>query len=106
TRSLIEGVSASGAAAVDMESHAVARAARERGLPWAAIRAVADPANRTIPATAMAGLAPDGTARPWRVIRELTARPQDLPALIRLGRDAQAGLATLRGAALHLLPVL
>ncbi len=97
---------ATGAVAVDMESHAVARVARERGLAYAAIRAIADPAQRAIPPTAIAGLARDGTARPLRVVRALMARPQDLPALIRLGRDASAGLATLRGAALHLLPAL
>jgi adenosylhomocysteine nucleosidase len=95
-----------GAAAVDMESHAVALVARERGAAFAAIRAIADPANRSIPETAMAGLAPDGTTRPFHVILALMGKPQDLPALIRLGRDAGAGLATLRGAAFHLLPVL
>ena len=94
------------AMAVDMESHAVASVAHGCGIAYAAIRAIADPADRAIPQTAMAGLAPDGTTRPLRVIRELMARPQDLPALLQLGRDARAGLTALRGAALHLLPAL
>lgn len=95
-----------GAVAVDMESHAVAHAARAAGIAYAAIRAVADPAHRSIPQTAMAGLAADGTTRPFLVIRNLMSRPQDLPALIRLGQDARTGLTTLRGAALHILAAL
>lgn len=95
-----------GAVAVDMESHAVARAAKQAGLPFVAIRAIADPSDRAIPPAAMAGIAPDGTIRLIAVIGKLMIRPQDGPILMRLGRDSAAGLSSLRRAARHLLPVL
>ena len=81
-----------GAAAVDMESHAVARAAG--GLPVVAIRAIADPAGRDLPASALA-LA--GASRA-RALRELCRRPGDLPALAALALDYRRALAALRRA--------
>lgn len=95
-----------GAVAVDMESHAVAATAHEAGLPYIAIRAIADPAGRAIPPAALAGIAPDGTVRLFAVVNKLMMRPQDIPVLMRLGRDSAAGLSSLRRAALHLLAVL
>ncbi|HLO78401.1 MAG TPA: hypothetical protein VK196_18250, partial [Magnetospirillum sp.] len=41
---------ATGAAAVDMESGAVARVAAQHGLPFLALRAIADPAGQSLPA--------------------------------------------------------
>ncbi|MGE3933159.1 MAG: hypothetical protein AB7F67_07900 [Rhodospirillaceae bacterium] len=72
------------AVAADMESHAVAAAAA--GLPFLAVRVVLDAADQAIPAAAAAGMAPDGGTRPGAVIAALLQRPQDLPALIALGR--------------------
>ena len=46
------------ALAVDMESHAVATVAKETGVPFVAIRAIGDPATRSIPRAALAGLSP------------------------------------------------
>jgi len=86
---------ARGALAVDMESGAVAKVAAETGLPLAVIRAVADPAHRTLPASALAGLDPQGNARPWAVMAGLLCRPGDLPGLIRVGLDSQRALSAL-----------
>ncbi len=80
----------SGALAVDMESHAVARAARDAGLPFAVLRAVADPADRAIPSFALAGLHADGTVGAWPVVKGLLRRPWCLSAILRLGRDSKA----------------
>jgi nucleoside phosphorylase len=85
-----------GALAVDMESHGVARAAAALGLPLVVARVVADPAARAVPPAAQSGMAPDGTTRPLAVALALLRRPQDLPGLLRLAGDAAAGLATLR----------
>ncbi len=85
----------SGAVAVDMESHAVAGAAAEAGLPFAAIRAVADPADRAVPRAALAGLGPEGETRPWAVLGEIVLRPWELPALIAIAGDARRALAKL-----------
>lgn len=87
---------ATGAVAVDMESHAVARVALEAGLPFLVLRAIADPAHRAVPASAMGGLGPDGHTRALAVLGNLLLRPWELPDVVRLGRDMQKGLRALR----------
>jgi adenosylhomocysteine nucleosidase len=90
-----------GALIVDMESHVVARAAAQHGVPVAAIRVVVDPVTRTIPRSALAGTRPDGTIDPVAVVRSLIRYPRDLVGLIRMSFDARAARATLvRGSGL------
>ncbi len=90
-----------GALAVDMESHVVARAAVRHGVPLAAIRVVVDPVERTIPRSALAGTRCDGTIDPLAVLRSLMRCPRDLAGLVRMSLDARAARATLvRGSAL------
>ncbi|REE93868.1 hopanoid-associated phosphorylase [Cupriavidus plantarum] len=86
---------AHGALAVDMESHIAARAARDRGLPFAALRIVIDPAERPVPPLAVAGMAADGSTDIGAVVRGLLKAPWELGGLIRLGRDAAAAKAAL-----------
>jgi adenosylhomocysteine nucleosidase len=85
-----------GAGAVDMESHAVAAAAAAAGLPLLVIRAIADPCDRALPPVARKALGPQGELRPPALLGALLRRPQDLAALLRLGRDSARGFATLR----------
>ena len=87
---------ATGAVAVDMESHEVAAVAAERGLPFLAIRAVADPWNRAIPSSALVGVSPDGARRPAAVMAALAVRPWQVVSLLVLARDAGAATKTLR----------
>jgi hopanoid-associated phosphorylase len=90
-----------GALAVDMESHVVARAAHEHGVPLAAIRVVVDPVTRTIPRSALAGTRADGTIDAFAVMRSLMRYPRDLSGLLRMSFDARAARATLvRGSGL------
>ncbi len=84
-----------GAAAVDMESHAVARAASAAGVPFLSLRAVADTAARAVPTCALSGVGSDGRMRPLPVLRELVLKPWELPALVAVGRDTGAALASL-----------
>lgn len=86
----------SNAIAVDMESAGVAAAAAERSIPFIAIRAIADSAARSIPQSALVGLAPDGTTRPLAVMGQLALRPWELPALMRLGSDTATAMKSLR----------
>lgn len=85
-----------GAAAVDMESHAVAAVAREAGLPFLVVRAIADPAQRSVPSWALSGLAADGRTRPLAVLARLALRPWEAPGLLALARDSAAAMASLR----------
>jgi adenosylhomocysteine nucleosidase len=84
-----------GAFVVDMESHVVARTAAEHGVPFAAIRVVVDPVQRTIPRSALAGTRADGTIDPLAVMRSLARCPRDFFGLIRMTLDARAARATL-----------
>ncbi len=88
-----------GAAAVDLESGAVAAAARAAGLPFAVLRVICDPAERRIPAAAAAGLDDRGRVRSGAVLAGLLRRPGDLAATVALARDARRALAVLAQAA-------
>jgi len=87
-----------GAAAVDMESRGVAEAARDAKLPFVAIRAVADPADRALPRSATRAINAHGRLRPFRVLLGLLARPGDLGALLSLSKEAGRGYDALAAA--------
>lgn len=86
---------ATGAAAVDMESHIAARLAAQHGVPFAALRTIADPAERTVPSCAAVGMKPDGSTNVPAVLRKLGRNPGELPDLIRTALDARAALVAL-----------
>lgn len=90
---------ATGAVAVDMESHAVAKAAAEAGVPFVALRVIADAAIRNLPRAALAGVTPDGHTRPWAVVATLLYRPWELVGVISLGRESRIAMAALSQAA-------
>lgn len=84
-----------GAIAVDMESHVVARAAAAHRLPMIAIRVVTDPAERALPQAALAGMRANGTTDVGAVMRALSRRPHEIPALMRVALDTRAARAGL-----------
>jgi hopanoid-associated phosphorylase len=96
----------SGAVAIDMESHRVALVAAAAGLPVLAVRAIADPAGRALPALAARALGADGRPRIGPVVAGLLRRPGDLAALPRVRRDTAAALAALAGVAETLIPAI
>jgi hopanoid-associated phosphorylase len=89
-----------GAVAADMESHGVAEAAARSGVPFLALRAVADPESRRIPGWVAGSIAADGTVAYARVVVGLVLRLWDAPALIGLAADSEQALASLSRAAL------
>lgn len=84
------------AVAADMESHAVATVARAAGAPFIVVRAVSDDSETGVPRWLLAALDARGRPRPSAMLSGLLRHPGDLPALLRLGRGAAAGLASLR----------
>ena len=89
-------LAALGAATTDMESHAVALAAREAGLPLAVLRVVSDTAGQAIPPAALAGMCEDGSTDARAVLAALARAPGQLPALIRTAREFGCAMRRLR----------
>lgn len=84
-----------GALAVDMESHIAAAFAAARGVPFAVCRAIVDPAWRTLPRAATAGLRDDGSTAILPILRELIKQPSQLGPLLQVAGDARAARTTL-----------
>ena len=84
------------ALAVDMESHWAAQVAQRHGVPFAVCRVVVDPAQRSLPSSATVGLQADGSTAILPILRALAAHPGELPALLKLARDAGAARASLK----------
>jgi adenosylhomocysteine nucleosidase len=90
--------STTGAVAVDMESHIVARVARRHRLPFAVARVISDSAHHNLPPAVLVGMKSDGGMDLPAVLRSLLANPGQLPVLIRTGLEAERGFrALLRG---------
>lgn len=89
---------ASGAAAADMESHLLARAAGEAGLPFLVLRAVADPAGLALPPPAWDAIDAAGRSRGLAVAARLLRAPRHLPAMLALARAAARAERALGGA--------
>jgi adenosylhomocysteine nucleosidase len=88
-----------GALSVDLESEAAAAFAASRGLPFCALRAVADTAEENVPPSAADGLTADGRPAAGRVALSLLRRPKDLPAVLQVAKRAKVALGALEKAA-------
>ena len=86
---------ATGAYAVDMESHVVARLASEHRIPFAALRAIADPAASELPALVAGAITPVGRVNLLGVLKAVLFDPRQVPALIRTARESKAGFDAL-----------
>ena len=84
-----------GADAVDMESHVAGRFAHERSLPFAALRAISDRADHTLPHAARVAMKPSGGIALGRVLQSVVTRPQQIPALVRTNRETEKAFAAL-----------
>ncbi|MEF2144097.1 MAG: hypothetical protein V3573_01510 [Desulfovibrionaceae bacterium] len=85
----------SGAASVDMESAGTALAAMEADLPFLALRAICDPADRPIPPEMLTACSPDGGVKLGGLFRGILRRPRLLGELWRTGRDYSRALDAL-----------
>lgn len=90
------------AIAVDMESLAVAKIAKQHQLPFIAIRAIADPVEMNLPNAISAALNEQGDIELSKLLLFLITHPTELPSLIKLGLHFQAAKNTLKQVATHL----
>ena len=72
------------ALAVDMESGEAAAFAAREGLPFAAIRVIADPAAKDVPASALRGLRDDGSIDALAVLGAVARRPAEIAGIVRV----------------------
>lgn len=77
-----------GAAAVDLESGAVAQAAERHGIAFAVLRVICDPADLSLPSASLAMLDARGKLHISRVLAALARHPLQMWVLVALGRDA------------------
>jgi len=85
----------SGAIAVDMESAAIALVAQDAGIPFMAIRAIADDVNTGIPAYINKAMDIYGNINTARMLGLLLAHPTSWRQLMRMGRQFSVAKATL-----------
>jgi adenosylhomocysteine nucleosidase len=81
--------------AIDLESGATARVAQRHNLPFAVLRAICDPADRTLPKAALIPLKPGGGINLSRILASVATNPAQIPGLIAVGRDAARARAAL-----------
>jgi adenosylhomocysteine nucleosidase len=83
------------AAAADLESGAVAQVAAKYGAALGVLRAICDPAERSLPPAALATLRPSGAIGFGRLITSVLVQPGQVQALLRLAGDGAAARRSL-----------
>ena len=87
---------AAGAVAVDMESHGVAETAEAAGIPFLALRVIADPWNRALPPWVGKAVAADGRLRVGTIALEVIKDYGELPELLGMALENRRAQGTLR----------
>jgi len=90
-----------GAAAVDMESAAVAEVAAKHNLPFIAVRVIVDTAADFLP-RAVVEASRAGRVHVGRLIGGLILKPQEIAALLRLAQRHRIAMRCLRAIGAHL----
>ncbi|WP_432740404.1 phosphorylase [Methylobacter sp. G7] len=85
-----------GAIALDMETVAIAKVARQNSLPFLAIRAIADPVSMDLPKAINHSLNNGGDIVLSKLLLYIARHPTELPGLIRLGLHFNAAKITLK----------
>jgi nucleoside phosphorylase len=83
--------------ALDLESGAVAAAARRANIPFAVLRAICDAANRPLPPAAISGLNKDGGISIGALALSLLTNPGQISDLMALSKDAAQARQALVG---------
>ncbi len=91
-----------GAVALDMESIAIAKVARQNKLPFLAVRAIADPVDMNLPKAINHSINGEGDIVLTKLLLFIMLHPTELPGLIKLGQHFNAAKNTLKLVAKHL----
>jgi adenosylhomocysteine nucleosidase len=94
--------SITGAIALDMESIAIAKVAKQHTLPFLTIRVIADPVTMNLPQAINYSLNDQGEVVLGKLLLFLFLHPVELPGLIKLGLHFNAAKKTLKAIAGHL----
>ena len=97
---------ATGAVAADMESHVLARVSAAAGLPFVALRAVSDAADRSLPPLALKAVDAYGRLAPIGILASLFRHPSQIVALPGLARDSRRAFSRLGEAAMLVAPLI
>lgn len=84
-----------GAVAVDMESAAIAQVCKDANQPFVAIRAIADPASRSIPAAVVKAMDVNGRVSLSTLGLAVIGQPRLFSVLLQLRKDSRAAYAAL-----------
>ena len=90
------------AVALDMESIAIAKVARQYTLPFLSIRVIADPVDMNLPLAINHSLNDQGEIELRKLLLFLVLHPTELPGLIKLGLHFNAAKKTLKSVAKYL----
>ena len=86
---VLAGLRERGVISLDMETAAVAEVCERRGIPWSVVRVISDKAHDGSVDTEVFKLSnQDGSPNPKAVAKYLVRHPQRIPALARLGKQA------------------
>jgi adenosylhomocysteine nucleosidase len=86
----------SGCWVIDDETYAVAQFAKNRKIPFQAIRSVSDGTDSNLPPAVISALNTDGSINIWNVIASLCSNPFQIPALVQTALEARKSLSTLK----------
>ena len=87
---------ATGAHALDMESHVIAAYAKKRGIPFLILRSIADSAKDTVPEIALAGMNKNGRATALSLLRKLIQHPSSLTQVAKLAYSSNTAMRALK----------
>ena len=86
---------ATGAIAIDMESHIAARVAARHGLPFLCLRVVSDGVEEALPPAFAVAMRRGGGTDLGAMLRSLATRPRQIPAFARASANAVRALKRL-----------
>ena len=87
---------ATGAHALDMESHVIGAYAQKRGIPFLVLRSIADSAEDTVPEIALAGIDKNGNAAPFSLLKTLIKSPRYLTQVAKLAYASNVAIRALK----------